>query len=161
MSDIPIHKIEPLNLGVVLLRLFFLGVIFLCIINFKINNVLFSVFICISVLIILFSATSRLCVYDNRFEIIHKRLIPFSSKIIYKYEDISSLEYSRSFFNPLNLIYALPGTDKQKEFIIKYKEKNKEENVRIIGTKKQAVEAINIINKEIQKFNRHHGIFKI
>jgi hypothetical protein len=162
MENKPIYKVEPLDISVYFFRFIFLGVIFLCIINFNLNNIAFSIFIGVSILFILLSSTSYLFVYNDRFEILQKRIIkPLSSKYIHKYDEISSIEYSRSLFNPLNLVYYMPGTNKPKEYRITYLAENKEEYIRIIGSKKQALETIEIINKEIKKYQYNNGKHKI
>ena len=162
MEDKPNFKFEPLNISVYLIRIIFLIVISLCIINFKLNNLAFSIFIGFAVLIIFLSFNSCLLIYNDRVEIIRRRLIkPFNSKSIYRFEEISSIEYDKSSLNPLNLLYYLPYINNQKQYIIKYNTDNKEEYVNIKGSKKQLLLAVNIINQEIQKFNRNYGKHKI
>lgn len=125
------------------------------IVNFKVNEIAFSIFIVVLLLFILISSTSYLFVYDDCFEIGYERIIKkFNSKTIYYFKDIKSIEYSKSSFNLLNLIEYVPGTNKQKEFIIKYKD-GSEEYLGIIGSKRKAIQAIEIINDKTYCNKKH------
>lgn len=152
MKDNVIYKIEPIELITYFLRLFAVTALVLMIINFKINPLAFSIFSGIAIIILGLSATSHLFIYPDKFVIELKRPFRFfNRKYIYKFDEIESIEYSKGFFNPLNLIEYIPGTNKPREYVINYIDERESENVGIIGSRSKAIEAMEIMNKLIEK----------
>jgi len=150
MKEKVIYKIEPIEIFNLLLRLTSIVAIILMAINFKVNPLAFSIFSLFALLVFAMTSTSHLFIYENRFVIEHRSVFKFlNKKCTYKFEEIESVEYSKGFFNPLNLISYTYGTNKEKEYVINYKNGKEEEYIRIIGSKSNAIQAMQIMNKLI------------
>ncbi len=146
-----IYKVEPFELVPYLWRILSVTAIIVMIINFEINPLAFSIFSGIALIILGLSATSHLFIYPDRFEIEFRRLFKFlNRKYIYNFTEIESIEYSKGFFNPLNFIEYIPGTNKDREYIINYNNEKEPESIGIIGSKSKAIEAMEIMNKQIE-----------
>jgi len=154
MNNKVIYKIESIVLITYLARLFFVTVIILMVINFKINPVAFSILSTISFILLSLTSTSHLFIYHDKFEIEFRRLFSFlNKKIVYKFEELASVEFSEGYYNPMNLIFYVAGTNKRSEFIINFKDNREPDNFGIIGSKSKALKALDIMNKIINKKN--------
>lgn len=151
MKEKILFKIQPIEIFVYSIRLFLLVLIIFFIKSFRINELLFSILIGFSIILFFLTGTRELFIFEDRFEIHFNRLINYFSSIdIYKFEELENVSYSKGFFNPLNLIVSMYGTNKQKEILIKFKDQRDDQYIAIVGTKKKTIEAIIIINEKIQ-----------
>jgi hypothetical protein len=151
MKEKIIFKIQPNYIFVYSIRIILLLLIIYFIKSFRSNESLFSIFIGFSIILFFLTGTRKLYIFEDRFEIHFNRLINYFSSIeIYKFEKLENVSYSKGFFNPLNLLVYMYGTNKQKEILIKYKDQSDDQYIAIVGTKKRTIEAIKIINEKIQ-----------
>jgi hypothetical protein len=111
--------------------------------------------IVLALTIIIFSGSATMFVFEDRFEIRSSAFLKvLNKKQIYFYKDLEYIEYSKAELNPMNLVYYVPGTNKENEYLIKYKEGKKEKYIRKIGGKEQSIQAIRLINKKIYEYHK-------
>ncbi|OFX59372.1 MAG: hypothetical protein A2046_01360 [Bacteroidetes bacterium GWA2_30_7] len=154
MKNTILHKIESNKLLIYFIRLILLIVFGIVAYNFKINPFAFSILLSSIFIVFNFTAIAYLIVYYDRFEIeIRRPLKLFNTYQSYKFEEIESIQYNKSSYNPLNLIVHVSTTKKDREYILTFKNEKKQEYIRIVGSKRQALEAMHFINKLIKTHN--------
>lgn len=98
MADDLVYKIEPIEFFTYIVRFVSILVIFLCIFFFNINPLAFSIFMIISLAVLLFSRTSRIILTSTAFIIEHRNIIPKMSKVIHvNLSDIKGIRFEKEF----------------------------------------------------------------
>ena len=158
MDSKPVHIIKSSKFISYFFGIVFLAVIIICLVNININPPFFSIISGIFFLFIILLSNRTITIYNDRFEIVNKRLIKlFNSRAVYKYDDIIHVDFEEGYRNPHNAIYNVPSANKADSFIIKFKNQDEDEKKSIMGTKKQMKEIITLINKLIKEYNINYA----
>jgi len=134
-----IFKIEPIELYTYSVRIISIIVIALCIYNFEINPLAFTIFSLVALCVILLSRTSRIVLTNDYLLIEHKNIISFMSNIKkVSIADIDQIGFNKEF-KPIAR-YLLPEfylfPTQNNEILLRLKD-NSEISQTQIGTKKQ------------------------